>query len=81
MNWFELISGIVSGGLLQHLISTKVMPKKEKKEADALFIDTLLKRVSILEARIDNQTVLIKEMIAENERLKMEIKFLRGDDI
>lgn len=81
MNWFEIISGVISGGLLQYLISSKIMPKKEKKEADQVFIDTLLRRIDILEARIDNQSIMIKEMIAENERLKMEIKYLKGDDI
>jgi hypothetical protein len=45
MNWFEIITGIVSGGTLQYLISSKLMPKKDKKEADAVFIDTLMKRI------------------------------------
>jgi len=77
MNWFEIIAGLLGGGTLQYLISSKLMPKKEKKEADALFIDTLLNRINVLEARIDNQTIIIKELIAENERLKAEVKYLK----
>jgi hypothetical protein len=77
MNWFEIITGIVSGGTLQYLISSRLMPKKDKKEADAIFIDTLMKRIDVLEARIDNQTVMIKEILVENERLKVELKYLK----
>ncbi len=77
MNWFEIITGIVSGGTLQYLISSKLMPKKDKKEADAVFIDTLMKRIDVLEARIDQQTIMIKEILVENERLKAELKYLR----
>jgi len=77
MNWFEIITGIISGGTLQYLISSRLMPKKDKKEADAVFIDTLMKRIDVLEARIDQQTIMIKEILVENERLKIELKYLR----
>lgn len=77
MNPTELIMGAISGGFLQWLISTKVMPKKEKRDADALFIDTLLVRVNTLETRLDNQAEIIKDLIIENERLKAEIKHLK----
>ncbi len=77
MNWIEIIAGIVSGGTLQYIISSRLMPKKEKKEADAIFIETLMKRIDVLEARIDNQTIIIKDLIRENEAHKAEIKYIR----
>jgi predicted RNase H-like nuclease (RuvC/YqgF family) len=77
MNWIEIVGGLVSGGVLQHIVSSKMMPKKEKKEADAEFIDKLMERINILEARIDNQTVMIKELLVENSRMKAELEYLR----
>ena len=77
MSWIEIIGGVVSGGTLQYIISSKLMPKKDKRDADALFIDTLMKRIDVLEGRIDGQTILIKEILVENERLKIELKYLK----
>jgi predicted RNase H-like nuclease (RuvC/YqgF family) len=77
MHWGEIVVAIISGGTLQYVISTKLMPKREKREADAIFIDTLMKRIDVLESRVDTQTLLIKELIGENERLKVEIKYLK----
>jgi hypothetical protein len=77
MNWMEIIAGIIGGGTGQYLISTKLMPKREKKEADGEFIDKLMDRINILEARIDNQTVIIKELLTENATMKAELSYLR----
>jgi regulator of replication initiation timing len=61
------------------MVSTKLMPKKEKKEADAVFIDTLMDRISVLEGRIDQQTIAIKELVKENERLKVELEYIKKE--
>ena len=78
MSWIEILAGVISGGTLQYVVSTKVMPKKEKKDADAYFIDTLIKRIDVLETRVDNQTAIIKDLIKENESLKSEIRYLQS---
>lgn len=76
MNWLDILLAVVSGGTLQYIISSRLMPKKDKREADAHFIDTLLKRIDLLETKVDNQTIVIKDLIRENEAFKAEIKYL-----
>lgn len=78
LNWIELISGLVGGGTAQYLISSKLMPKTEKVAADAQFIDKLMERIDILEARLDSQTLVIKELLTENVSMKKELEYLRG---
>lgn len=79
----EVIVGIVAalgGGLGQYIFSSFVMPKKEVKEADKAFIDTLIQRVSFLEGKLDVLTVQINELIKENAILKVELEHLRKEN-
>lgn len=71
--------GVFGGSLGQYIISTKLIPKKEKKEADQVFIDTLMDRITVLEGRIDQQTIVIKDLIKENAELKAELEYLKKD--
>jgi len=76
-NWMELIAGLVGGGTGQYLISSKLMPKREKREADEKFIEQLMERVQMLEARLDEQTRIIKELLVENAQMKAELEFIK----
>jgi TolA-binding protein len=79
--WIEIILAVSGGGFFQWIISTKLMPKKEVREADKVFIDQLLERVSYLEGKIDTLSGQLIEVVKENEKLKVELEHLRnGDD-
>jgi hypothetical protein len=78
----EVIIAILSmfgGGLGQYIISSKLIPKREEREADKILIDTLMDRINILEGRIDQQTIVIKDLIKENAELKAELDYLKKD--
>jgi hypothetical protein len=70
----------VSGGLGWNIISTLVMPKKDEKEADKLFIDQLMSRMTTLEGRIEEQSKQLTTVMEENARLKVEMEYLRKEN-
>lgn len=72
--------GLVSGATGQYIISTFKMPKKEEKDADKQFIDTLIQRVSHLEGRLDEVSKQLTTVMTENAMLKEDIKFLRREN-
>jgi TolA-binding protein len=76
-DWIEIMVALGGGGFMQWIISTKLMPKKEVREADKIFIDQLLERVSYLEGKIDTLSAQLIEIVKENEQLKVELKHLR----
>jgi predicted RNase H-like nuclease (RuvC/YqgF family) len=83
MNMNEIIIaliGLAGGGLGQYIISGKLMPKKERKEADQQFIETLLQRISNLEGRLDEQSKQLTMVMEENARLKVEMEYLRKEN-
>jgi hypothetical protein len=71
---------IVGGATGQFLLSTVLIPKKDKKEADQTFIDTLIQRVSNLEGRLDEQSKQLTTVMEENARLKVEMEYLRKEN-
>jgi predicted nuclease with TOPRIM domain len=70
------ILSVIGGGFGWQILSTFVMPKKEKRDADQNFIDTLLDRITHLEARLDEQSKQIQIIIQENASLKIEMNYL-----
>jgi len=66
---------LISGATGQYIVSAFLIPKKEKKEAEAGFIDTLLERVSFLEGKIDVMSLQLNEIMRENERLKIQLEY------
>jgi hypothetical protein len=71
---------LFSGGLGQYMISTKLMPKKEQKDADQNFINTLIQRVSLLEGRIEEQSAQIANLMASNATLLVELNYMKVEN-
>ncbi len=71
---------VVGGATGQYIISTIKMPKKDQKEADKQFIDTLIQRVSNLEGRLDEQSKQLTSVMEENARLKIELEYLKKEN-
>lgn len=72
--------GLVSGVTGQYIISTFKMPKKEEKDADKQFIDTLIQRVSHLEGRLHQVSKQLTTVMTENAMLKVEMEFLKKEN-
>jgi hypothetical protein len=70
----------VSGGFGWNIISTLVMPKKDEKEADKLFIDQLMTRMTHLEGRAEEMSKQLTSVMEENARLKVEMEYLRKEN-
>jgi predicted RNase H-like nuclease (RuvC/YqgF family) len=77
--WIAIIS-LIGGGLGQWILSTFLLPKKDKKEADQQFIETLIQRVSTLEGRIEEQSKQLTTVMEENARLKVEMEYLKKEN-
>lgn len=77
---FIALIGLVSGATGQYIISTFKMPKKEEKDADKQFIDTLIERVSHLEGRLDEVSKQLTNVMTENAMLKVEMDFLKREN-
>lgn len=75
------VIGLLGGGTLQYLISTKFMPKKDEKESDAHFIDTLIQRVTLLEGRIEQLSAQISSLMASNATLSVELNYIKEENI
>lgn len=71
---------VIGGATGQFIISTFKMPKKDQKEADQQFIETLIQRVSNLEGRIEEQSKQLTSVMEENARLKVEMEYLRREN-
>lgn len=71
---------VIGGATGQYIISTLKMPKKDQKESEQQFIDTLLQRVSILEGRIEEQSKQLTCVMQENAMLKVELEYLRKEN-
>lgn len=71
---------VVGGATGQYIISTIKMPKKDQKEADQQFIDTLIQRISNLEGRLDEQSKQLTCVMEENARLKIELEYLKKEN-
>jgi hypothetical protein len=74
------ILSLIGGGFGQWILSTKIMPKKEKKEFDQQFIETLMERVNILEGRLLEQSAQLTCVMEENARLKVEMEYLKKEN-
>ena len=72
--------GLGSGATGQYIISTFKMPKKEEKDADKQFIDTLIQRISHLEGRMDEQSKQLTCVMQENAMLKVELEYLKKEN-
>lgn len=70
---------IISGATGQYFLSAFIMPKKDQKDADKQFIDTLIQRVTILEGRIEEQSKQLTNVMTENAMLKVELGYLRKE--
>lgn len=79
-NVFVNILLVLGGATGQFLLSTLLMPKKDKREADQHFIDTLIQRVSNLEGRLDEQSKQLTCVMEENARLKIELEYLKKEN-
>lgn len=77
--WIGLI-GLLGGSAAQHLISTKFMAKKEKRDADQEFIDTLLQRIYNLEGRLDELSKQLTSVMTENAMLKVELDYIKKEN-
>lgn len=71
---------LLGGATAQYVISTFKMPKKEEKDADKQFIDTLIQRVSHLEGRLDEVSKQLTTVMTENAMLKVEMEFLKREN-
>lgn len=79
----ELIIAIIAflgGSVGQYIISSFLMPKKDQKEADQTFIETLIQRISSLEGRIEEQSKQLTTVMEENARLKVEMEYLKKEN-
>lgn len=74
------IISLIGGGFGWQIVSTFLMPKKDEKEADKAFIDTLIQRVAHLEGRMDEQSKQLTQVMTENAMLKVELDFLRKEN-
>jgi regulator of replication initiation timing len=71
---------VVGGATGQYFLSTIKMPKKDQKDADQHFIETLIQRISNLEGRIEEQSKQLTSVMEENARLKVEMEYLRKEN-
>ena len=71
---------IVGGATGQFILSSFLIPKKEKREADQQFIDTLMTRIANLEGRMDEQSKQLTNVMTENAMLKVELDYLRKEN-
>jgi predicted RNase H-like nuclease (RuvC/YqgF family) len=74
------IISAISGGFGWQIISAFVLPKKDEKEADKAFIDTLIQRITMLEGRLEEQSKQLTSVMEENARLKVEMEYLRREN-
>lgn len=74
------IIGAISGGFGWNLISTKIMPKKEQKESEQNFIETLLDRIKNLEGRLDLLTAQCQAVMEKNATLVVEMNYLMKEN-
>lgn len=77
--WIAILS-IIGGATGQYLLSTFIMPKKEKRDADQEFIDTLIQRVSHLEGRTDELSKQLTNVMTENAMLKVELDYMKKEN-
>lgn len=71
---------VIGGATGQFLLSAFVIPKKDQKDQEQAFIETLIERVSSLEGRITEQSVQLTIVMEENARLKVEMEYLRKEN-
>lgn len=71
---------VISGATGQYIISAFLIPRKDEKEADKAFIDTLLLRIANLEGRMDEQSKQLTTVMTENAMLKVELDYLRREN-
>ena len=71
---------IIGGATGQFILSAFILPKKDKKDADAQFIETLISRVGLLEGRIEEQSKQIQNLMASNATLSVELNFIRQEN-
>lgn len=74
------IISLLGGGVIWNIYSTIKMPKKEEREADQQFIQTLLDRVNKLEARIEEQSKQISNLMASNATLSVELNYIKAEN-
>ena len=67
---------VIGGATGQFILSAFIIPKKDKRESDQQFIDTLIERIGHLEGKIDILSTQLNEVMRENERLKVEMSHL-----
>jgi hypothetical protein len=72
---------IVGGATGQFILSSFLIPKKDRKDQEQSFITTLIDRVSALEGRITEQSAQLTLVMEENARLKVEMEYLRKENI
>lgn len=71
---------IIGGATGQFILSAFILPKKDKKDADAQFIETLISRVTLLEGRIEEQSKQVSNLMASNATLSVELNFIRQEN-
>lgn len=77
--WIAIFS-FLGGSVGQYIVSSFLLPKKDKKEADQQFIDTLIQRITLLEGRLEEQSKQLTTVMEENARLKVEMEYLRKEN-
>jgi hypothetical protein len=71
---------ILSGATGQYVLSAFLIPKKDQRDADKQFIDTLIQRIGMLEGSVDLMSKQITTIMTENATLKVEMDYLRKEN-